>query len=90
MGAVVTLGVFAGTVRVDRSVRGPVVLHWGEWVDVPAPVAGQVMSVDVGLTEPVQAGQVLAKLETEAGPAQVVAPLAATVGRVVVTQGGRV
>ncbi|MGE6759118.1 biotin/lipoyl-containing protein [Corallococcus interemptor] len=85
-----TLGVFAGTVRVDRSVRGPVVLHRGEWVDVPAPVAGQVMSVDVGLTERVQAGQVLAKLETESGRAEVVAPLAATVGRVVVTQGARV
>ncbi|RKH56999.1 hypothetical protein D7W81_32370 [Corallococcus aberystwythensis] len=34
MGAVVTLGMFAGTVRVDRSARGPAWLQQGEWVNV--------------------------------------------------------
>lgn len=90
VGAVVTLGVLAGMVRVDRVVRGPVRLQLGEWVDIPAPVAGQVMSVDVGLSEPVKAGQVVARLETASGPAEVVAPLEARVGRVVVTKGARV
>lgn len=90
VGAVVTLGMLAGMVRVDRSVRGPVLLQLGEWVDVPAPAAGQVMSVDVGLSEPVNAGRVLARLETESGPVEVVAPLEARVGRVVATKGARV
>ncbi|NRD54522.1 hypothetical protein HQQ75_15495, partial [Corallococcus exiguus] len=73
----VTLGVLAGMVRVDRSARGQVLLQQGEWVDVPAPAAGRVMSVDVGLTEKVKAGQVVARLETATGAAEVVAPLEA-------------
>ncbi|RKH90708.1 hypothetical protein D7Y21_05655 [Corallococcus sp. AB045] len=90
VGAVVTLGVLAGMVRVERSARGPVLVQVGEWVDVPAPVAGQVMSVHVGLSQKVQAGQVVARLETASGAAEVVAPLAAMVGRVSVTKGARV
>ncbi|MBN8232418.1 HlyD family efflux transporter periplasmic adaptor subunit [Corallococcus macrosporus] len=85
-----TLGVLAGMVRVERSARGSVLLEQGEWVDVPAPAEGRVMSVDVGLSEPVQAGQVLARLETAAGSAEVVAPLSAMVGRLSVTKGARV
>ncbi|NOJ95305.1 hypothetical protein HMI51_20485 [Corallococcus coralloides] len=90
VGAVVTLGVLAGMVRVDRTARGPVRLQQGEWVDVPAPTAGRVMSVDVGLTSPVKAGQVVARLETASGAAEVVAPLKAMVGRVEVTKGAHV
>ncbi|MHA7631065.1 hypothetical protein [Corallococcus sp. M7] len=89
VGAVVTLGVLAGMVRVDRSARGLVLLQQGEWVDVPAPASGRVMSVDVGLTEPVKAGQVLARLETASGAAEVVAPLEAMVGRVAATKGAQ-
>ncbi|WP_375745011.1 hypothetical protein NR800_09570 [Corallococcus interemptor] len=90
VGAVVTLGMLAGMVRVERTARGPVLLHLGEWVDVPAPAAGRVMSVDVGLTEPVKAGQVVARLETASGEAEVVAPLEAKVGRVAVRKGAQV
>lgn len=90
VGAVVTLGVLAGMVRVDRSARGPVLIQQGEWVDVPAPAAGRVMSVDVGLTASVKAGQVVARLETASGAAEVVAPLKAIVGRVEVTKGAQV
>ncbi|NOK14287.1 hypothetical protein, partial [Corallococcus exercitus] len=86
MGAVVTLGMLAGMVRVERSARGSVLLEQGEWVDLPAPAEGRVMSVDVGLSETVQAGQVVARLETAAGSAEVVAPLSAMVGRVTVTK----
>ncbi|WAS89437.1 MULTISPECIES: acetyl-CoA carboxylase biotin carboxyl carrier protein subunit [unclassified Corallococcus] len=89
MGAVVTLGVFAGMVRVDRTARGPVMLQQGEWVDVPAPTAGRVVSVDVGLSEQVKAGQVLARLETASGATEVVAPMEALVGRVAVTKGAQ-
>ncbi|MFP2895548.1 biotin/lipoyl-containing protein [Corallococcus sp. 4LFB] len=90
MGAVVTLGMLAGMVRVERSARGSVLLELGEWVDVPAPAAGRVVSVDVGLSETVQAGQVVARLETAAGTAEAVAPLSAMVGRVTVTKGAEV
>ncbi|CAM4513696.1 biotin/lipoyl-containing protein [Corallococcus exiguus] len=90
VGAVVTLGVLAGMVRVDRSARGQVLLQQGEWVDVPAPAAGRVMSVDVGLSQPVKAGQVVARLETATGAAEVVAPLEAMVGQVAVTKGAQV
>ncbi|GMT99205.1 hypothetical protein KH5H1_33240 [Corallococcus caeni] len=90
VGAVVTLGMLAGMVRVERSARGSVLLEQGEWVDVPAPAAGRVVSVDVGLSETVQAGQVVARLETAAGSSEVVAPLSAMVGRVTVTKGARV
>ncbi|MBN8468153.1 hypothetical protein JYJ95_16650 [Corallococcus exiguus] len=90
VGAVVTLGVLAAMVRVDRSARGQVLLQQGEWVDVPAPTAGRVMSVDVGLSQPVKAGQVVARLETATGAAEVVAPLEAMVGRVAVTKGAQV
>lgn len=90
VGAVVTLGVLAGMVRVDRTARGPVLLQQGEWVDVPAPAAGRVVSVDVGLATPVKAGQVVARLETASGAAEVVAPLKAMVGRVEVTKGAQV
>ncbi|RKG94748.1 hypothetical protein D7X32_41240 [Corallococcus carmarthensis] len=86
----VTLGVLAGMVRVDRTARGPVMLQQGEWVDVPAPAAGRVMSVDVGLSEPVQAGKVVARLETASGTTEVVAPLEAIVGQVPVTKGAQV
>ncbi len=90
VGAVVTLGVLAGMVRVDRVARGTVLLQQGEWVDLPAPVTGQVMSVNVGLGQPVKAGQVVARLETATGPAEVVAPLEALVSQVAVKQGARV
>ncbi|NOK22619.1 hypothetical protein HMI50_36970 [Corallococcus carmarthensis] len=74
----------------DRTARGPVMLQQGEWVDVPAPAAGRVMSVDVGLSEPVQAGKVVARLETASGTTEVVAPLEAIVGQVPVTKGAQV
>ncbi|WP_223631831.1 biotin/lipoyl-containing protein [Corallococcus sp. EGB] len=90
VGAVLTLAVLAGTVRVDRVARGPVLVQRGEWVDVPAPAAGQVMSVDVGLGQQLKAGQVVARLETASGSAEVVAPLAAVVSQVTVTKGVRV
>lgn len=90
VGAVVTLAVFAGMVRVDRTARGTALLELGEWVDVPAPVAGRVVSVDVGLSQKVMAGQVVARLAAASGEAEVFAPLEAMVGRVSVKPGAEV
>ncbi|RKG75658.1 biotin/lipoyl-containing protein, partial [Corallococcus terminator] len=80
----------ASMVRMDRMARGTVLLEKGEWVEVPAPAPGKVVSVDVGLGQKVTAGQVLARLETASGPVELTAPQAATVGRLLVEQGAEV
>jgi biotin carboxyl carrier protein len=90
VGAVVTLGALAGMVRVDHLAKGTARLQNGEWLDVVSPEAGRVVSVDVGLSQPVATGDVLAKVETASGSKAVTAPGAGRVGRVSVAKGAQV
>ncbi|CAM3393767.1 biotin/lipoyl-binding protein [Corallococcus soli] len=79
LGAVFTLCVLSAMVRMDRTADGAAQLRLGESVDVLAPAAGRVVSVDVGLGQDVTVGQVLARLETGSGPVEVTAPQPARV-----------